>query len=50
VDEFHLYVASAVVGRQGSRGSGDRRRAVSSLTARAVGRDVFLEGYVHRPH
>lgn len=51
VDEVHLYVASMVLGRQGVPWLGDRpASSLSSLTARALGRDVFLEGYVHRTH
>jgi diaminohydroxyphosphoribosylaminopyrimidine deaminase/5-amino-6-(5-phosphoribosylamino)uracil reductase len=51
VDEVHLYITSSVLGRRGVPWLEGRPAArVSSLTARALGRDVFLEGYVHRPH
>jgi diaminohydroxyphosphoribosylaminopyrimidine deaminase/5-amino-6-(5-phosphoribosylamino)uracil reductase len=52
VDQLHLYVASRVVGRQGVPWLADRQSVpkMDSLVSRAVGRDVFLEGYVHRTH
>lgn len=51
VDEVHLYVASTVVGRQGVPWLDARVSAhLSSLSARALGHDVFMAGYVHRTH
>lgn len=51
VDQVHLYVAPAVIGRSGVAWlAGKSVSSLTSLTARALGRDVFLEGYVHRSH
>lgn len=51
VDELHLYVAPAVLGREGLPwldASGLRLPRLGAMTARAIGHDVFMEGYVHR--
>ncbi len=51
VDEVHLYVSPAVLGRRGVPWLPPGAAAdVTPLTARVIGRDVFLEGYVHRTH
>lgn len=50
VDEVHLYVAPAVVGRNGVHWLVGGPLALDDLTARAIGRDIFLEGHVHRTH
>lgn len=47
VDELHLYVSSKVVGRRGVPWLDASRTSVVALTARALGRDIFLEGHVH---
>lgn len=51
VDQVHLYVAPVVLGREGVPWLADGGALdVASLTARAIGHDAFLEGYVHRTH
>ena len=51
VDEVHLYIATGVLGRGGVRWLPPGVAPdIASLTAHALGRDVFLEGYVHRAH
>ncbi len=51
VDELNLYVASMVAGRDGVRWYAPANTvAMDSLRARALGRDVLVEGYVHRTH
>jgi diaminohydroxyphosphoribosylaminopyrimidine deaminase/5-amino-6-(5-phosphoribosylamino)uracil reductase len=50
VDETHLYVAPAVVGQAGVPWLVDGRVSFEALTARALGRDLYLEGHVHRTH
>ncbi len=50
VDELHLYVSSTVVGRRGVPWLDASRTKVATLTARSLGRDIFLEGHVYRAH
>jgi len=49
VDELHLYIAPRVLGQQGIPWLTLRPEACRSrVVARQLGRDVFLEGHVHR--
>jgi diaminohydroxyphosphoribosylaminopyrimidine deaminase/5-amino-6-(5-phosphoribosylamino)uracil reductase len=51
VDQVQLYVAPRVLGDTGvSWLPGGVMPELKMLTATALGHDVFLEGYVHRPH
>jgi len=50
VDEVHLYVAPVVLGSSGVPWLADGLVSFEALTARALGRDIFLEGHVHRTH
>ncbi len=51
VDQFQLYIAPGVMGRGGVPWlEGGQTSPLTEITARALGRDVFLEGYVHRTH
>lgn len=51
VDQVHVYVAPTVIGYRGVSWGTDAMLTLSGRTrlrAQAIGRDVFMDGYVHR--